>query len=411
MRVAYYSPFPPERSGIADYSALLFPALQQRLAISAVRRGAKRPPRGTDVSLYHVGNNPDAHTWIVDALRRRPGVVVLHDFVLHHLVAGMTLGRGDADGYLDAMQRDAGTVGRLLAHGVVDKLLPPIWEERAQDFPLASVVLDRADALICHSRYVEQLARACGYDGPISVIPMPAWPALDASGVSRLVPEGDGPLLTCVGYLNAAKRVPQLLEAFDYLRETVPNARLALAGSAAADVRLDSQSLGEGVLRLDHLEDAQLWQLLADSDVCISLRWPTMGETSGMAIRALSVGTPLVVSDVGWFSELPDAVAAKVPVDDLEVETLAATLELLASDAGLRARMSAAAAEYARQEHKLDRVADLYVVALEGGAGGTAVQEAVLHGVATAAGEVGFDMNDPELRDVADRAREVGLGN
>ena len=52
-----------------------------------------------------------------------------------------------------------------------------------------------------------------------------------------------------------------------------------------------------------------------------------------MAIRALTVGTPLVVSDVGWFSELPDAVAAKVPVDELEVETLVATLERLVSDA------------------------------------------------------------------------------
>ena len=30
----------------------------------------------------------------------------------------------------DAMQRDAGVVGRLLAHGVVDGLLPPIWEVR-----------------------------------------------------------------------------------------------------------------------------------------------------------------------------------------------------------------------------------------------------------------------------------------
>jgi glycosyltransferase involved in cell wall biosynthesis len=411
VKVAYYSPFPPERSGIGDYSALLFPALQQRLDVSAVRRGARRPPRGTDVSLYHVGNNPDAHAWIVDALRRRPGVVVLHDFVLHHLVAGMTLGRGDADGYLDAMQRDAGTVGRLLAHGVVDKLLPPIWEERAKDFPLASVVLDRADALICHSHYVERLAVEYGYDGPISVIPMPAWPAIDVSGVRRLVPEGNGPVLTCVGYLNAAKRVPQLLEAFGRLRETVPDVQLVLAGSAAADVRLDSQSLGESVLRLDHLEEDELWRLLADSDVCISLRWPTMGETSGMAIRALSVGTPLVVSEVGWFSELPNAVAAKVPVDELEVETLAATLERLAADAGLRNRMSDAAARYAREEHNLDRIADLYVVALEAGAGGTAVQDAVLHDVAMAAGEVGFDMNDPELRDVADRAREVGLGN
>ena len=56
-----------------------------------------------------------------------------------------------------------------------------------------------------------------------------------------------------------------------------------------------------------------------------------MGETSGTAIRALSLGKPLVVSDVGWFSELPDDVALKVPVDDDEVETLAAALELLAT--------------------------------------------------------------------------------
>ena len=98
-----------------------------------------------------------------------------------------------------------------------------------------------------------------------------------------------------------------------------------------------------------------------------------MGETSGSVIRALAAGRPLVVSDVGWFSELPDAVAAKVPVGSREVETLAAFLDALASDPELRSRMGRAAAAYARKEHSLDRVADLYVTALEEGAGGTAV--------------------------------------
>src|SRR6266540_892864 len=89
VRVAYYSPLPPERSGIADYSALLRPALKRLVDIDVVRRGRTRPV-AADVALYHVGNDPEAHGWIVDALRRRPGVVVLHDFVLHHLVAGLT---------------------------------------------------------------------------------------------------------------------------------------------------------------------------------------------------------------------------------------------------------------------------------------------------------------------------------
>ena len=82
--------------------------------MTVVRRGRTKAPRGTDVALYHVGNNPDAHAWIVDALRRRPGVVVLHDFVVHHLVAGMTIGRRDGHGYLDLMEREHGVVGRLL---------------------------------------------------------------------------------------------------------------------------------------------------------------------------------------------------------------------------------------------------------------------------------------------------------
>ena len=408
MRVAYFSPLPPERSGIADYSARLVPALQERLDVVVPRRGAKKPPRGTDVSLYHVGNNPDAHVWIVDALRRQPGLVVLHDFVLHHLVAGMTLGRGDPAGYLDAMQRDGGVVGRLLAHGVVDNLLPPIWEHRPQDFPLTSVVLDRADGIICHSRYVERRVREYGYAGPVFVIPMPAWPSVELG--PRVAPEGRFPVVACVGYLNAAKRIPQLLEAFARLRERFPDALFVLAGNAAPDVWLDEDSLN-GVLRLEHLEEERLWQLLADCDVCVNLRSPTMGETSGMVVRALSLGKPLVVSDVGWFAELPDSVAVKVPVDELEVETLAAILERLAEDDGLRREMGEVAAELARTEHGLDRVADLYVTALEEGGGRTAVRDAVLGEVATAVQEVGIGMNDPQLREIAARSKEVGLGD
>src|SRR5256714_15398547 len=91
VRVAYYSPQPPERSGIADYSALLLPTLAERIDVDVVRRRSRRRPKRADVSLYHVGNDPAAHGWIVEGLRRRPGVVVLHDFVLHHLWAAARL--------------------------------------------------------------------------------------------------------------------------------------------------------------------------------------------------------------------------------------------------------------------------------------------------------------------------------
>ena len=396
MKVAYFSPLPPDRSGIADYSALLLPELEKLVVVEAVRAGRTRPVADADVAVYHIGNNPDAHGWIVDALRRRPGVVVLHEFVLHHLVAGLTIGRKNPHAYLAAMERDAGIVGRLLGHGVLEGRVPPLWEVRPEDFPLAGEILDRSTGLIVHSQYVERLARERGYDGPIWRIPMPAWPAPEFDPVH--VP--GSPVFGCFGHMNESKRIPQLLRAFAQVRKRHPDARLLLVGSDAPGFDLEGrlERLGlpsEGVIREPYVEESRLWSLMAACDACVQLRAPTMGETSASAIRTLSLGTPLVVSDVGWFAELPDDVALKVPVGGQEeVDALADALERLGDDEQLRARMSAAVREYVEREHDLGRAAQLYAAALEEAAGGAAVREAVLREVAEAAAGVGLE---PEL--------------
>jgi len=411
VKVAVFTPMPPERSGIADYSALLLPALQARCEIVVVRRGAKKPPRGTDLCVYHVGNNPEAHGWIVDALRRTPGLVVLHDFVLHHLVAGITIGRRDGHGYLDAMEREGGVVGRLLGHAVLDKRIPPLWENRPEDFHLAGEVLGLATGLVVHSGYVRDRARAAGFVGPVSVIPHPAFPTPEAPAAQV---EGS-PLFGTFGNVNASKRVPQLLEAFARVRRLHPETGLLLVGAVSPGFDLDRrlQRLGldgEGLVREGYVDESRLWALMRACDVLVNLRSPTMGETSGTAIRALALGKPLVVSDVGWFSELPDDVALKVPVDDDEVQTLVAALELLTSRADVRAAMGAAALELARAEHGLERVADLYLAAFERTAGGDAVSDAVLHEVSRAAADVGIEPGSADANEIAARLGEVELG-
>jgi glycosyltransferase involved in cell wall biosynthesis len=148
---------------------------------------------------------------------------------------------------------------------------------------------------------------------------------------------------------------------------------------------------------------------MAASDVCVSLRAPTMGETSGAAIRALSLGRPLVVSDLGWFSELPGDVALKVPVDVHEPAMLLAALALVAGSREVRETMSRAALRLAQADHDLEHVADLYAAAIEEAAGGRAVQDAVVREVADAAAAVGIGADDPLAGELAARLREVGL--
>ena len=162
--------------------------------------------------------------------------------------------------------------------------------------------------------------REAGYAGQIWRIPHPAWPD------ERFEPtEYTGePLVGCFGHMNVNKRIPALLEAFAELRDRRPGARLLLVGEASErfelDRRLERLRLGgDELIREQWVSEERFRSLMAACDVLVNLRSPTMGETSGSVIRALALGKPVLVSDVGWFSELPDGAALKIPVDDHEV--------------------------------------------------------------------------------------------
>ena len=204
--------------------------------------------------------------------------------------------------------------------------MPPPWETRPEDFPLAGEILDRATGLIVHSRYVEDGARRLGYAGPLWRIPHPAWPA---PAVEPAQIEG--------APRRRLLRPPERVEADPAAARGVHAPARRARGSYWSgpvsprfdlDGRLEKAGLlgHPAVLREEYVPEERLWALMAGCDVCVSLRAPTMGETSGTAMRALSLGKPLVVSDLGWFAELPDGVARKVPVGEGEVDALVAAL-------------------------------------------------------------------------------------
>ena len=147
---------------------------------------------------------------------------------------------------------------------------------------------------------------AGGFEGPVWRISHPAWEhAPHTAGGAR-----GGAADRLVREREREQADPQLLEAFARLRRDRPDARLLLVGAVSPGFDLDRrlQRLGlsdQGIVREAYVEEARLWALMAACDVCVNLRSPTMGETSGSVIRQLSLGKPVIVSDVGWFAELP----------------------------------------------------------------------------------------------------------
>lgn len=80
MTVGFYAPLPPAHTGVADYAAALLAELKKRGRVEVA-------PASCDVALYHLGNN-GLHGDIYRRALESPGVVVLHDAVLHHFLLG-----------------------------------------------------------------------------------------------------------------------------------------------------------------------------------------------------------------------------------------------------------------------------------------------------------------------------------
>lgn len=362
MRVAFFSPLPPRKSGIADYSAALLEPLSRLAEVEVFEDSAAGfDPARFDIALYQVGNNGH-HALAYETALRHPGVVVLHEANLHHLIADMTIRRGDWDAYLDAVALEAGPEALAYARRVRALEVGPDYD----GVPMLRRLIQRACAFIVHSRFVEQKVREAGFSGPVARIPHGAW----TGGGDRLAYRQKlglsetTPLIGILGFLKPYKRIAESLRAFRRLLRVQPEAKLILAGEEHPELPLaslvDSLDLAAAVRRLGFTPEADFTGYLAACDIVLNLRYPTVGETSGTLQRALGLGKAVIVSDVGAFSELPDEICLKVPVDACEEDLLYEYLNLLVSRPDLRRRLGDNARQWAERECSWERVARLY---------------------------------------------------
>jgi len=367
MRVALFSPLPPARSGIADYTAALLEPLRRRAEVEVFTDSAADFAAARfDVLLYQVGNNIH-HAPAYRTALQHPGCVVLHEANLHHLVAEMTIHGGDWEGYFEAVAYEGGQAALERARRVRAREAGPDYE----GVPMLRRILERARAVIVHSRFVEERVRAAGFAGPIGRIPHGAWLADgDRMGYRRRLGLDESvPLIGILGFLKPYKRIPESLRAFRRLLRLELRAKLILAGEEHPELPLgeliEALELEPAVRRLGFTPEEDFTGLLAACDIVLNLRYPTVGETSGTLQRALGMGKAVIVSDVGAFRELPEDVCLKVGVDAYEEDQIFEYLNLLVSRPELRRELGRRARRWAEQECSWERVAGLYVSFLE----------------------------------------------
>ncbi len=383
-RVAYCSPVNPVSSGIADYSEELLPFLGQYVELELfVERGvvpsnpqlsaaltvhtvdtlvARHRRQPYDAIIYHLGNSP-AHTAIYEALLALPGMVVLHDWVLHHFKLGRWAQRNELQQYRDELARDYGAAGRRTA----DRMLRGQLTDAVFQMPLNRDVLVAARGLIGHSQWLVTAAHSVAPALPTAHVPMgvPLPPAVDqAAARAALGLDQAAVIWASFGHINPYKRIEPALRAFRRFASEVPGAQYILVGSVSPSYPLDAiiarLGLSGAVTVTGYVSADSFAAYVAAADLCLNLRHPTAGETSASLLRLLGAGRPTLVSAGDAFAELPDAVCAKVDADASEADLIYGYALLLHRRPAVAAALGAAARHWVAEQHTLAQAARGY---------------------------------------------------
>lgn len=356
VTVGFYAPLPPARTGVADYAAALLEALRQVGPVEVA-------PEHCDAALYHLGNNP-LHADIYQRALDHPGVVVLHDAVLHHFL----LGQLAEHPYIEEFVYNYGAWHRELAAELWKNRAAAGSDSRYFDFPLLKRVAERSRAVVVHNPAAARIVAAHAPRTPVVEIPhLFQPPVLSPAEVAQFRQQLDWPPDTFAfgvfGYLRESKRLIPVLHAFAALHRDNPHTALLVAGefvSADLERAVEPWLTGPGVVRLPHLPERDFWRAAAAVDACINLRHPAAGETSGIAIRLMGLGKPVLVTASEENARFPEDACIRIPAGVAESDSLLQHLVLLPSKPELARAVGARAAGHIRAQHSLERAARSY---------------------------------------------------
>lgn len=347
MKINWFSPIPPAKTDIAHYTARILPALHKFADITiwtdqieyekAIEKYASIKVydytnfpwwelNHAELSIFNIGNHPVFHESIWQVSRQHPGLVILHDFRLQHLFAGLFREKyKDKEVYLTKMRQYYGEEGYREGKA--------FWEGQynteymSTKYPLTSLALENAIGVLVHSIVTfDLLAKIKSW--PLAYFPLPypctnAFQKVQKVNQNKIVHREPYRLIT-FGYLGPNRQLEAILKAIAGYHQK-NKFRLDIYGQIWDREYLNNliktQELNHIVFLHGFVSENELDSALSIADLAFNLRYPTMGEASGSQLRIWDHSLPSLVTPVGWYGTLSKNEVAFVnpesPISDI----------------------------------------------------------------------------------------------
>jgi glycosyltransferase involved in cell wall biosynthesis len=264
-----------------------------------------------------------------------------------------------------------------------EDLARELWRRRSRSaadpeyfrYPMIKRVTQRSHAMIVHNPRAAALVEEHAQGATVHEIPhlfaLPAGLPPKSEAIRWRAGLGVAAhtfLFGVFGYLRETKRLLALLRAFQRARGAADMQLLVAGDFVSSDLERSAGPLlrdDAGILRIGYLDERDFWLCASAVDAGINLRYPMAGETSGIAIRLMGLGKPVLLSAGEETSRFPEAACVRIDPGQAEEEMLAEYMVWLARCPGDARAIGLRAAEHIGEHHTPERVAQLYWRALE----------------------------------------------
>jgi len=386
VKIAYFSPLNPIKSGVSDYSEELLEYLAgygridlfiddykpssswmyEHFKIYNYHRIFENHGKNDhDINIYHIGNN-DNHSYIYSVCQEYPGIVVLHEPMLHHFVFSQTVGNNRLKDYL----RELDYCYKTERSQIVKLTLEDRDEDSWFEYPLVDRIVDSSMGMIVHSEFARKKVLEVNPRANVRKIlhhfaPQPE----DHMRSPELIREilgfhKDDFLIGSVGYLTSSKRIDVLLRTVARLKAQGYRAKLLLVGKmlpgCEAPLWIEELGLDDDVLWTGFVDSQTFREYINIPDMFVVLRHPSAGETSGSVIKTMGAGKPVVVSDHFAFSEFPDDCCVKISTGENEETELLEKLTYYIENPDERLALGERSKQYILTYHDIHDAARSY---------------------------------------------------